>query len=172
MFHQQWCMHIQVTKLFSIVYKLQNLPNDFNCSYIQKHIGWGLALLHFLSTFNVDSLSQIAYDASIVGFQCVIITWTCLGVTNYRQMKRNRVIISNFGSYFRAPNTLGYKYKNISQNIAFPPIKWIYIHCNIVGTYEFSSCASKYSITIAILCTFVQTTISQLLTNYFYFLKH
>jgi len=87
-------------------------------------------------------------------------------------MKRNRVIISNFGSYFRAPNTFGYKYKNISQNIAFPPIKWIYIHCNIVGTYEFSSFASKYSITIAILCTFVQTTISQLLTNYFYFLKH
>ena len=60
-------------------------------------------------------------------------------------MKRNRVIISNFGSYFRAPNTFGYKYKNISQNIAFPPIKWIYIHCNIVGTYEFSSFASKYS---------------------------
>ena len=61
-------------------------------------------------------------------------------------MKRNRVIISNFGSYFRAPNTFGYKYKNISQNIAFPPIKWIYTHCNIVGTYEFSSFASKYSI--------------------------
>ena len=24
-------------------------------------------------------------------------------------------------------------------------MKWIYIHCNIVGTYEFSSFASKYS---------------------------
>ena len=86
-------------------------------------------------------------------------------------MKRYRVIISNFGSYFRAPNTFGYKYKNISQNIAFPPIKWIYIHCNIVGTYEFSSFTSKYSITIAILCTFVQTNNFSIIDQLFLFLK-
>lgn len=59
-------------------------------------------------------------------------------------MKRKRLIISNFGSYFRAPNTFGHKCKNISQNIAFPMKKWIYIHRNIVRTYEFSSFAPKY----------------------------